>query len=41
METFDTLYQASLLDSPERALGPDPLGDFELLGEMRWLIRWN
>jgi hypothetical protein len=41
METFDTMWQAELLDSPEAPLWDDPIDDFDLAGEIRWLIRPN
>jgi hypothetical protein len=41
VEAFDVAEQVQLVNSPEQALSDDPLGEFELHGELRWLVRWN
>jgi hypothetical protein len=41
MEIFDLTDQALLVESPERHPADDSIGEFELAGEMRWLIRLN
>jgi hypothetical protein len=41
VELFDLTYELSLIDSPEKLRVGHELDEFELSGEMTWLVRSN